>query len=96
MTVVEQKLARQFSENLSKELDQVAFRKMVKLSGVTTDEGICVSHDFCDANMVMDEAFTSVMDYDAEFSSDHDMRLWHSAWKLAIDNGFYAHETIKL
>lgn len=45
---------------------------------------ICASHDFCDANMAMLEAFKQVTGRDPDLAeSDEDHRLWSEAWRLA-------------
>lgn len=54
-------------------------------------ESICHSHDFCDANMVMFEAFTDVMGREPGFVRDDagqalseaDLELVNKAWDLA-------------
>ena len=61
---------------------------------------VCATHDFCDANMVMDEAFRLEMgrpflsdlegDDDAPIPepSDADCRLWGAAWNYAFRHHF--------
>lgn len=58
------------------------------------DRGICATHEFCDANMAMQEAFRyhgilTPVEVD-EGSIDHDVLvdLWNSAWSIARDAGF--------
>lgn len=51
---------------------------------------VCHTHDFCDANMAMDEALTNL---GTDLFRDGEMRedvgaLWDSAWELAIKRGF--------
>lgn len=50
-------------------------------------EGICATHDFADANMIMDEAFTeatgrSIVPDEGEIS-EADSALWNEAWTIA-------------
>jgi hypothetical protein len=51
--------------------------------------GACASHDFCDANMAMMEAFESVVGHNMVPSdpngeiSEEDCRLWGDAWEMA-------------
>lgn len=60
------------------------------------NDSTCATHNFCDANMVMDEAFHNVLgrgmyliDEDAtEAQKDSDTELWNSAWTMAKHAGF--------
>lgn len=49
--------------------------------------GVCASHDFCDANMTMQEAWESVMGRnflpDDAPPADADCALWGMAWAIA-------------
>jgi hypothetical protein len=58
-----------------------------------TSELVCHSHDFCDANMAMDQAFKKVigrdpldyLNHDEEGSMDEaDVALWNAAWEYAV------------
>ncbi len=53
-----------------------------------TAEHTCATQDFCDANMIMDEAFTAVLGRDMDVGSEDDAALWNAAWDLAIVRGF--------
>ncbi len=53
-----------------------------------TSEHTCATHDYLDANMVMDEAFTTVLGRDMDAGSEDDAALWNAAWDLAIRHGF--------
>lgn len=68
-----------------------------------TDEykksGLCASHDFCDSNMAMDEAFTEVIGRgfifyndskpETEEQNEKDTATINAAWTLAKKNDFY-------
>jgi hypothetical protein len=43
----------------------------------------CASHDYCDANMAMDPAFTLVTHHPAGAFQWIDNRLWSEAWGIA-------------
>jgi hypothetical protein len=45
--------------------------------------GACASHDFCDANMAMQEAFESVMEHICDGDNEVDCVIWNTAWELA-------------
>lgn len=49
----------------------------------TYGAGVCASHDFCDANMVMAPAFEEVMGREIDLQSDSDLALWSQAWDIA-------------
>lgn len=80
-------LAKDFSRRLIEEIgrDKVA---EANERNKTYDDGACASHDFCDANMVMDAAFTAVVGRETG-DSEADMKMWAAAWDMAVDNGFW-------
>ncbi len=47
------------------------------------DGDSCATHDFCDANEVMAEAFRKVVGREQEMDSDKDTDIWNAAWSLA-------------
>jgi hypothetical protein len=76
------------------------------LNASETDKSICHSHDFCDANMAMDEAFTKVLGRQYVFFNDEepetekqneiDADLINAAWSMAKANKFYAESNERL
>lgn len=76
-------LAALFAAGLREEIGAENFAAM-RLTNVTAPEGVCASHDHCDSNMVMLEAFEAVtareMDVEKDFGSD----LWNAGWELAM------------
>lgn len=46
-------------------------------------DGICASHDFCDANMVMAEAFKVIVEAEPNVFNEDDAALWSEAWRMA-------------
>ena len=48
----------------------------------------CASHQYCDANMVMAQAFRVVMGREIDIESD-DCILWGDAWKYCQENNFF-------
>lgn len=79
-------LAASFYSALADTLGPVLFTSMRKRNRAHVDAGrtgFCASHDFCDANQVMLDAFAYVMQRDADTASDDDMRLMNEAWTLA-------------
>lgn len=45
--------------------------------------GCCATHDFCDANEVMAEAFTKTTGRAIDLNSQRDTDLWNAAWDQA-------------
>jgi hypothetical protein len=80
-------LAATFLTVLAEELtpDQLAevYRRNSSMP-VYTRLGPCASHDFCDANMVMAEAFTR-HGVEVDIDDDTQCALWGAAWALAFD-----------
>ena len=65
--------------------------------GINGEPGICATHDFCDANVAMEEAFkrqgvdvcdTGTPDTDHALMSKECYALWDEAWTLAKARGF--------
>lgn len=50
---------------------------------------ICHSHDFCDANMAMVEAFQNLGVGEIDSQDDEQTALWDAAWALAKSSGFW-------
>jgi hypothetical protein len=88
------KVARDFANGLKKELSAEEMSEVVALNRGEQDDSICHSHDFCDANAAMAEAFKKngqeapgVLD-----ESDEAMELWNSAWDYAKQHEFWLDE----
>lgn len=81
-------LAEQFRASLRAALSGGELIQVDQLNSSPEYQGCCASHDFCDANVYMDEAFTKVMDREMDLQSDEDMSLINSAWSLAKSMGF--------
>lgn len=81
-----QALAHEFSETLRAELSEDDWREMRERNR-TYGAGVCASHDFCDANMVMEQAFSVITGRailpDDGPPSDADRSLWNDAWYIA-------------
>jgi hypothetical protein len=48
----------------------------------------CATHDFCDANVLMQEAFEDLFLRETDPASDLDVWLWNEAWSVAKARGF--------
>lgn len=65
------------------------------------NENICHTHDFCDSNMAMFDAFTQVVGRDMVLDSNdpkwsEDSALFNDAWSLAKADGFAATPALEL
>ena len=49
----------------------------------------CATHDFCDANEAMAEAFEKIFANQPNIQSDADLQLMNSAWSFAKTNKFF-------
>jgi hypothetical protein len=84
-------VASKFSELLRKELGADKMATVLERNSAETSEGVCHSHDFCDANVIMCEAFSELgVSEDAAIYDDRVAKLWNAAWDMAVKNGFAA------
>jgi hypothetical protein len=91
-------LARAFGEEVQAAFTPTEFRAMVDMNKSShADRGICATHDFCDANMLMLDAFKKTFGREPWFLTDADsdkgqtdMRLWGDAWAITKAADFFA------
>lgn len=90
-----ERLARTFSGILAHDFTKEQMLEMIA-KNKTNDPDCCASHDYCDANMTMDDAFRIVMGrsavpnlLDESPEADADLNLWNHAWNMAKANDFY-------
>jgi hypothetical protein len=76
-------LADTFLRKLRQRLGDDVMRAITSLNADEPDPGVCHSHDYCDANVIMDEAFVVVFGRSSRACSDRDAALWTRAWDLA-------------
>lgn len=82
-------LANEFSQTLRSLLPERDVRRIAARNAGEREPGICHSHDFCDANIVLHEVFLSHgMDVADEGGLDRWAELWDSSWNLAKAAGF--------
>lgn len=80
-------IARAFAEILREWLSAEEMAEVLVRNAAETNPNICHSHDFCDPNMAMLEAFMSATEFD---DPPADNVLWVAAWDLARAAGFDA------
>lgn len=84
-------LAQEFSKVLGNWLAPSQLREVTLRNSRETNPNICHSHDFCDANMAMDQALKNLgaEAFPAEGGmSDEVVDLWNEAWDIAKANDF--------
>lgn len=89
------KVAVAFSRVLHEWLTPLQMAKVITRNAAANDSS-CATHDFCDANMAMDEAFKRVLGRGCllieESASDEDKQadtdLWNEAWTIAKEAKF--------
>lgn len=89
----ERELAFRFSRVLSEWLshkDMEVVRRKNRVAHAKRDYSVCHSHDFCDANMAMDEAWRSLFVRAPGVQEPADASLWEAAWHIAATYGFDA------
>ena len=89
-TYTETSTAKIFSKLLLKHLGAKKMKQVVARNKAEKDKNICHTHDFCDANMVMDEALKEKgFELDIDLMDDKILNLWNEAWSIAKANKFW-------
>lgn len=76
-----QELADRFSRRIRRVLTVDEVDSANELNADETEDGVCHTHDYCDANMVMMNALGMM-------PRESDSGLWAEAWRLARESGF--------
>lgn len=79
----EQQIADRFLQLLREEITGADYAEACARNAAETSEGICHSHDFCDANMVMLDAMRALGE-SVDVDSEADCKRWSAAWDLAF------------
>ncbi len=85
---VARELAIDFSRLLLLRLGPDKVRKINRLNREEKDPHVCHSHDFCDANEIMDEAQENLK-LNLAVDSEEGARIWSEAWDIAVRNNFF-------
>jgi len=78
-------LANKFLKLLRKDIGLRNYKEVCARNAAEPHKGICHSHDFCDANMVMLAAVQSFCDTFDVPETDAHYDLWNAAWNLAVE-----------
>lgn len=80
------RIAKHFSELLQSEIGIKGIEEASRLNKAELMPGACHSHDFCDSNVLMNQAFIEVTGRQPETAQD--FTLWLVAWDIAIAKSF--------
>lgn len=89
MSEIAEKIARKFREIVSADLSE-HLEEIDRINRERNDD-TCATHDYCDANMLMLDAFELIHEPffgEDGHSSEAHMRLWGEAWGIAKRTGF--------
>jgi hypothetical protein len=81
-------LARRFAANIHEVLTDDQLNTVNMRNRAASNANTCATHDFCDANIEMDAAFSSLMGRSFDCDSADDALLWNAAWDMAKRAGF--------
>ena len=81
-------LSNKFSLLVNKAFTKKELKDTISKNKTIEYENCCATHDYCDANMIMDEAFTEIIGYEIDLQNDADLDLWNNAWALSKANYF--------
>lgn len=91
MTTTIGTLPREFGKALRSLLPAEEMQEVVLRNQNESRPGICHSHDFCDANVVLHEVFLAHgMDIAVEGGRDRWGEIWDSVWNVARSRDFRA------
>ncbi len=85
MSTIEQ-LSSAFSELVQEQLG--AFLPEIVARNKSNSKEVCATQDFCDANMLMAEAFEEVQGREPDVANENDAAVWNAAWGLSKQREF--------
>lgn len=89
------RLAWEFAIELERDIGRVGLAKTVRVNKERADPFTCASHDYCDANMTMAEAYSRLFGQVEWIEEGHDesdtsgQDRWNLAWDFAKRNHFF-------
>ena len=81
-------IAKAFSAKLRWNLTGEQMYEIVTKNASEEYKHCCATHDYCDANMLMLEAFEETNSRLFNYNSRSDAALWNEAWTTARQNNF--------
>jgi hypothetical protein len=90
MSTKTEKLAAAFCRALHEELGEKTMAEVIRRNRAPRYAGCCASHDFCDANMTMMHAWSTISNGREPRIpfSDRTLRIINAAWELAKESAF--------
>lgn len=83
-------IAMMFADKLKEALTFAEFEQMLTRNKEDQwDSPVCHSHDFCDANMVMAEAWQDFFGQEPDLDNDYEIETWNEAWIIAKAASFF-------
>ncbi len=76
-------LANAFNRHLLEAIGEENFREVVARNAAEKNPNLCHSHDFCDANMVMADAWKEAEGKEVDLAIPYAQELWGLAWDQA-------------
>jgi len=94
-------LAKEFSKLIFEYIGKDKLLRVVELNKTEENDTTCHSHDFCDANVFIADAFKIYgidpeNDFGEFLQDDNCIDIWNSAWNLAKENDFYKSSLIEV
>lgn len=85
-----EQLSLVFSKKLNEQLSNEEISQINDLNTTAEfkESGCCASHQFCDPNELMSEAFQLVFDRENDIFSNTDVNFINNAWYLSKQNKF--------
>lgn len=77
-----QQVGAAFESLLWQQLGEENYREVAERNRRETDPIICHTHDFCDANQVMMDAFEKALGREPDIQSPTDMQVFDAAWAI--------------
>lgn len=91
-------ISNKFNEIINREFTSIQLADVIAKNNTSEYAGCCATHDYCDANMLMDEAFQEIMQREFIFFNDEqletqqqnqdDTDLLNEAWYISKANNF--------
>lgn len=82
---LEERIAQEFINVLRTHVTDAEWSCILAANSAETDPRVCHSHDFCDANMAMAEAFRRCGLGEVDLQDDNMIALWNKAWDIASE-----------
>lgn len=84
------RIAATFTAKLFDALGLLTMNEVVQRNRTEESPKVCHSHDFCDANVVMADAFAEEAGHDIDMDDAGHLDVWNEAWELARGSRFEA------